>query len=602
MRTFLFWAAALVLLRSALVISLGDAFFYGEELEKGAAGKAMLDGLGIPHHKLAYHYYEGGGFVVSHLKAAAFYLFGQSVMANKIVALFSCLAVLWAGWWSCGRAFGRASANAFCALYVFAPAAVQKLSMISLGIHHEACFFILLALGLSSILLERQTIKNGFLLGLCLGFGVYFSWVVALAAATCALALLFRWRQAIDGQAFFACLAGALVGALPILLMIQEVGGAVLDIHGTGLGDQALRSTSEVLREFLRSIYVEGALGGFVGVWVWPAFAVGAIIVGLRRDWSGERPWRRAFLCFAAFLGIFLLAYLSSAFVQGKVYHFFLMLRLVPLWIVSAVLIAAVAGRGYQGGGARGPIALAFSGLILVGAINTVRSFRDLSPRAVAANTQLLNGERGYVYPSYFAKLIPHLEGDAEERLRVLLRFEETSPTLLREGIAMELFRRANGQGATLEDDYLAARAVIDRVEPVRFEDYARGFGPLLVDWYGADLVGCMQLISAAEADAPLLAEALGRTGSGSRPMGEERNLASVELRFLYDIRLVEGEEHCEAFTRGVGWRLHWLLHRTVLQPWRASDVIAGAPAQLQASFRAGYEAARSQGLLASNS
>ena len=127
MRSFAIWAAALVLFRSLLVLSLGDAFFYGEELEKAAAGKAMLDDLGVPHHMLAYHYYEGGGFVASHLKAAAFWLIGESVLANKIVALFSCLLVLWAGWWACMRAFGSASAHAFCALYVLLEPCVTQL-------------------------------------------------------------------------------------------------------------------------------------------------------------------------------------------------------------------------------------------------------------------------------------------------------------------------------------------------------------------------------------------------------------------------------------------------------------------------------------------
>ena len=47
--------------KAGLVLSLADVFFYGEELEKGTAAKAMLDGLDVPHHQLAYHYYEAEG-------------------------------------------------------------------------------------------------------------------------------------------------------------------------------------------------------------------------------------------------------------------------------------------------------------------------------------------------------------------------------------------------------------------------------------------------------------------------------------------------------------------------------------------------------------
>lgn len=600
MRSFLIWAAALVLLRSLLVLSLGDAFFYGEELEKATAGKAMLDGLGIPHHKLAYHYYEGGGFVVSHMKAAAFMVFGESILANKAVALFSCLAVLWAGWWACGKAFGNAAGHVFCALYVFAPAAVQKLSMISLGIHHEACFFVLIALGLTALLLERQNGKEAFLLGLTLGFGVYFSWVVALAAASCAISLLIRWRQGLDGAAFFACLGGVLIGLTPMFLMVQEVGSAVLDIHGTGLGDSAARSTSETLREFLRSIYVEGALGGFLAELAWPSAVVGAVIFGVRRDWAVMPNWRRSFFSFALFPAIFIAAYLSSAFVQGRVYHFFLMLRLVPLWVVGATLIAAVVGRSFKDHGAANPTFVCCAALLVIGAINSFQNLGAISPRVLSSNFDLLTRERGYVYPSYFAKLIPHLEGDVDGRLRTLLRFKDAPPELLREGIAAELFRRKHGAGISLEDDYIAARDVVERVEPGRFGEYARGLGPLLVDWFGADLPSALSQVSAAGDDAALLGEALGRTGSGFRSRGADPSLEGIELMLIDDLKLVADDELSMAFARGVGWRLHWILHRTVLQPWRAAEVFEAAPSELRESFEAGYEEARLQGLIVS--
>ena len=43
MRSFAIWAAALVLFRSLLVLTLGDAFFYGEELEKATAAPSAGD-------------------------------------------------------------------------------------------------------------------------------------------------------------------------------------------------------------------------------------------------------------------------------------------------------------------------------------------------------------------------------------------------------------------------------------------------------------------------------------------------------------------------------------------------------------------------------
>jgi hypothetical protein len=235
-----------------------------------------------------------------------------------------------------------------------------------------------------------------------------------------------------------------------------------------------------------------------------------------------------------------------------------------------------------------------------VGAFNTVGALGPNSLRGLPANLELLSRSRGYVYPSYFAKLIPHLDNNVDDRLRTLLRFKESSPRLLREGIAAELFRRKHGDGVSLLEDYEAAVEAIERVDPGAFQSYARGFGPLLIDWLGGDLRGALIQLEAAQGDSPLLAEALGRTGSGFRPRGGEPTLAGVEAMLIADLAAVEGAPLDLFFARGVGWRLHWILHRTVLQPWRAEAVIATAPGVLGESLRAGYEEARQQGLIGS--
>ena len=92
---------------------------------------------------------------LSQLKGREVDLLGEWQLARKVWALASGVGVLAAGWGDCGRAFGKTSAHVFAALYVFAPAAVQKLSLISLGIHHEASAFLLLSLGLTAALMER---------------------------------------------------------------------------------------------------------------------------------------------------------------------------------------------------------------------------------------------------------------------------------------------------------------------------------------------------------------------------------------------------------------------------------------------------------------
>lgn len=595
MRSYLPWVALLLLARGALVLSLGDAFFYGEELEKATAAKAMLDGLDLAHHHLAYHYYEGGGFVISHLKALAFFVFGETLLANKVVAALWCVAVLLAGCWACRQAFGEAAAHAFGALYVFAPVTVQKLSLISLGIHHEACLFILISLGLASRLLERQDVRSSALLGLCVGFGVYFSWVVALAGAACGLALLWRWRTKVAPRCAAALVAGGLVGAAPLWIMVSLVGDAVFDIHGTGLASAAERSLSATLRDFLRSIYIEGALGGVLGALAWPAAVLIAVILCARGGVDLQVSRRRQAGLFAFFMVVFLLAYLSSAFVQGAVYHFFLMLRLVPLWIVGACLVAAAVGRAWETRAEGGAFTWVGAGLAAVGALGLWGGISEGRPGSLGQNLSSLNGERGYVYSSYFEKLIPHIPGDTAERLRVLLGFEEDDPALLREAIASELFRR---RGASLEEDYAYYLGLVEAVEPGRFSEYQLGVGPLLSEWLGPDVRSSLDAVQAAGVDAAALAEALGRTGRGLRTRRGDPTLEGAVGVLLDELGFVEGAPGDQAFARGAGWRLHLVLRRTVYQPWRADEALGAAPVGLRVSFREGYEAAVEAGLL----
>ena len=181
----------------------------------------------------------------------------------------------------------------------------------------------------------------------------------------------------------------------------------------------------------------------------------------------------------------------------------------------------------------------------------------------------------------------------------MLLGFVEQDRGMLREAIAAELFRRG---GESLEQDYLEAESVVGAVEAGCFAEYQRGLGPLLVDWFGDDLVAGLAQTQLASEDAALLAEALGRTGRGMRPRGAEKTIAGVEALLLDDLALVEGEAGAGAFARGVGWRLHRVLHRTVYQPWRAGAFLERVPGALADEVLAGYEEARRRGRLDSAS
>ena len=135
------WLLALLLVRGLSILALAEVGLFGEELEKGAGAKAILDGLDVPYHELAFHYYEGGGFVVSHLKALLFALVGESLLAQRLAGLTTCVLVFAACWRLLDHHFGRRAARVGALLYLFGPECFQRYSLLSLGIHFEAMAF-----------------------------------------------------------------------------------------------------------------------------------------------------------------------------------------------------------------------------------------------------------------------------------------------------------------------------------------------------------------------------------------------------------------------------------------------------------------------------
>ena len=301
----------LLLVRGTAVLALGDVFFYGEELEKGTAAKAMLDGLPLPHHALAYHPYEGGGFVISHLKALAFLLVGENLLAHKLVGFGTCALVLAAGWRLAARQFSPRAAWLFGLLFVFAPMSFQKLSLLSLGIHFEACLFVLLLLdALSRWALDDEALQTGEAMwtGLIAGFGLYFSYQIVLVLAYAVLILLFLRRDRLFGRAGLWALLGFLLGVSPLIAMGMWVGSAVLDIHGTELTE--VRGAWDSMRAFFASLYREATLQAYF----WPLLGAAAVVLAIV---LGPPEQRRRRLLLSGFLGLWLLAYVSSAFVVG---------------------------------------------------------------------------------------------------------------------------------------------------------------------------------------------------------------------------------------------------------------------------------------------
>ena len=581
----LVWLSAVTLvLRAAYVLALGDVFFYGEELEKGTAAKGMLDGVGVAHHHLAYHYYEGGGFVVSHLKALAFLLTGEHVLAHKLVAACFVLAVLVAGYAFVRDSFGRRAALWFGLLYAFSPATFQKLSLISLGIHFEACLFLLLALGLTARILREEQARRSlwFLLGVVCGFGLYFSYQVGLGAAVCLAALALGRPGALLRRGVLPGLAGTLLGGLPLLWMALEVGSAVVDIHGVELtGTDA----GGRLLPFLQALFVEGALGGVLEPWLWTVAAVGGLATVAFARGPDARQTRARIALPTAYLAAFLTVFALSDFVPPEVYHFFLALRLAPVWVIGLVPIAVAVAwlEGRESGTARRVGVLAGSVLLAAGGLASLGIVAEGRPGSPADNLDVLTRTKGYVYAGYFPKFVPHLPEGDEQRLEILLGFDEPDRDwLLTEACAVLFEAPLPDVEAVLK----RGREVIGVVAPGRVEAFERGLGPLLLraaDW---DLARALERAGAApEGLRARLLEGLGRVGSGPYP--------TIDV-LAEEAKLGRGLADPTPYLEGLGQRLYE--NSTMRLMWnRAEAFIESRPAVERTALRAGFERALAQ-------
>jgi len=569
-------------LRSLLLVSLADVFFYGEELEKGTAAKALLDGVDWPYHQLAYHLYEGGGFVTSHLTALAFSLVGQSILALKLVALLFGGLVLWAGMRLCGRHFGDRSAWLFALLLILGPASFQKLSLLSLGIHFEACLFLLLVFDATLTLLETprdqpSPVRSVAQLGLALGFGFFFNYQLAVAGLWCTVWLLARRPRVFSGRSLAVGLGCLALGLTPLLLMYVSVGAQVFDIHGTPLA--TVQNNGAKLGAFLKSLYVDRTFAELIGGILYPLGFLAALAFVIART---DGRVRRNSLRLTTFLLLWFVVYLSSGFVVGAVQHPFQLLRFAPIWVLTTVVVAAgLSGLLRSGRAVDLRVGLALS-VVLVGwgLRSTWVAARTGSPATWSANWRLLCDTKGYDYAGYFAKVFPRLESPTQRAL-ALNGFEEADPMLLRADYAQALSEHERWSLAEAMGNLPSA--------PETRADFILGLGPLGSRLAERDIQATMTMgADLPDGLRPAWARAVGRFG---------RAYAEFPGRMEAQVEALPPGPLRADFLRGMGYRA-WRRFvigpygtaRFQLKPHAVLEWLDGLPEADRPFLREGFE------------
>jgi hypothetical protein len=484
--------------------------------------------------------------VISHLDALAFAVFGQSVLAVKIVALVFGAAILAASWNLCRRIGGRGAARAMALLFVFAPESVQKNSLLALGIHFHALLFVALVLDETvRIAVERDLRPRRWLwLGIWAGFGLFFSYQLVLTIAVAAGALLVVLKRELHAKPALFGVLGFAIGVSPLLYMVSKVGSEVFDIHGAEVLGGNSPPKIETLQKFFDSVFAgRGAfdLCALIVLCASPLLGVFA----LRR--SAPRTLRVTAWIVFAHIAVFLAAYVGTGFTVGRVYHYFLLHRLTPLWWLAAVFTALGAAAVWSSGvrWRRASAAVIVAALAVFGASDLARMTQD-APYGWRDARWILARVKGYSYPQYFQKTAtgstPHFAGSRVERLRTLLRFREEDPQLLHEALTVALYVDGN---PTIED----MERELDAVGITDKRGFYLGLGMTLRNELGgamASRVAAMESQPEARRDA--LLEAIGRFGN--RFIASE-DLVRGEVQQAIDAKLPD------AVFRGLGCRLY---------------------------------------------
>jgi len=557
-RRWLPWLLALlVLTRAALVLTCADVFFYGEELGKGAAAKALLDGLPTEYFKLSYGTHEGGGFVVSHLKALFFLLVGENVLAHKLAALTVTLLLFIAGWKLCRAHLGEGAATVFGLLFVFCPSAQLRFSLLGLGTHFEALLFIALVLQLALAIAAQAEPRARELvaLGFVAGFGLYFSLLTAPASAAAALWILWHRRGRPAPRELGLAAAGLLAGLLPLALAMIT----------SGMG--ALRP--EVQSSAPRASLGDTFAGFAAGLGRGDFFDWLAVLAGIAGAAIALRSCRATRLV-GLWLGCFLLFYFASGMAIPNENWFFY-LRLAPLWFGGLLLFSAAFAS--VSGGARRVGAGVLALLVLGGILDWRALLADARPYAPRENWRLLVRTQGYDFREYLERYLGHLEAGDEARVANVKHFRADARLLASE-LAAALYRPPCPALPVAVEGWRAAWGA-------GWEQGLRGFGLAVDPSYGHQLEQAFARIEAQPLEQrEALAEGLGRIALGLK-YDEQKLRQAAGFPAPPALRA--------AFLRGGGWRLY-LLHR--MRPDRARVFLATLPGDAAPEFERGWREA----------
>ena len=563
-----FWIVALVLLRGWLALAGAEVYFYGEELAKGTCAKMILDRPPVPYWTITYGYHEGGGFVVSHLKALGFLAFGESLLVHKLVALLTAALVLWSGWALAKEVFSRRTATLFALLYVLAPESFLRFSLLSLGTHFEAVFFACHMLRLTLRLARNQggSAEEWMWLGLTAGFGTYFSLQTLPVTAVAFVGLWIALRGRLWCKGLAASSVAWIAGIMPLLAMLWLAGESVVRVRGAAYGSGAQQGFFQPLLDLFGPLQAGGA-GGWSD---WVLFVLHATLCVAAPFVLRDKRFALGLLY--GYLALYFTLYVLSGLAVSMGGIWFVWIRLCAPWVITSIVVAAVLDQLWTRRKAWAAGALAV--YAACGAQDLVQLSATGDPARITETAQVLATTRGVDYVEYLDRFETHFEVDDQTKVQWSMYMRDTTRELPA-GVAHAIFEKYE----------LPTEQLLSKVRQAfgpRYKEALLGLGRALHPGEAYDMpFAFAALAPAPDEDKPLLAEAIGRSGIGPR-------FRADRLDQLVNASGVP-EQWREAYWRGCGWRVR-ITFRVL--PARGRAWCEAQPEPMRSALLAGFEQA----------
>lgn len=238
-KVFIILFSILLVQRLLFIFSNFENFSWIEESYNGGIAIEVLNGLKMPLFFYQHQPYAPGAMIMGVAAVPFYWLFGESYIALKLLALLTTLLLFTFWYFLVKRISGEKVALFFSLLFIVAPPNSIKASLYALGNHYESALFTVTALYLLIAGLfekekdEEVSLPHIALAGLICGFASYFVLTFLMTVCLILIFWVIRDRLFFIKKPFIIFSGMFIAGFFPWIYNFYRYSEKILDFHGT---------------------------------------------------------------------------------------------------------------------------------------------------------------------------------------------------------------------------------------------------------------------------------------------------------------------------------------------------------------------------------